>query len=75
MKISEGMLEWTCSPSSFPKLQDELEKLGYKITSASVEFIPLKLQSLTDQELEVCASLYQKLKALPEVVKISDNIA
>lgn len=77
VKISENeFLEFTCAKTSLKKVQDALEnECKYVIRSASVEFIPLKLATLTDEELEMCGKLYEKLEALPEIVKISDNIA
>lgn len=74
--IDETNLEFICGASSLKKVAQDLEnKFNYKITSASVEYIPLKLQELTDQDLELSSSLYEKLENLPEVVRISDNIA
>lgn len=76
VKIVEGLLEFTCGKTNLKRVQEALEKeCNYAIRSASVEFVPLKLQQLTDEELELCAKMYEKLEALPEVVRISDNIA
>lgn len=74
--LVDGLLEFTCGKTNLKKVQEALEnECKYTITSASVEYIPLKLATLTDEELELCAKMYEKLEALPEVVRISDNIA
>lgn len=75
VQLMENLVEFTCEPNAFQKVQTNLEKAGYTIKSASVEFTPTKLQTLSDTDLEVASSLYDKLDKLPEVVKIYDNIA
>lgn len=72
----EGMLEFTCGKSNLKKVVAALgDECKYTINSASVEYIPLKSTALSDDDLEVYRKLYEKLEALPEVVRISDNIA
>lgn len=74
--LAEGFLEFTCGKTNLKKVQEVLEnECKYTIRSASVEYIPLKLATLTDEEMELCKKLYEKLEALPEVVRISDNVA
>lgn len=76
VKLIEDILEFTCGKSNLKKVVQELEnECKYTIQSASVEFIPLKITTITDEESNVYKKLYEKLEALPEVVKISDNIA
>ncbi|XP_044260411.1 translational activator of cytochrome c oxidase 1 [Tribolium madens] len=75
VKDTGGYLEFTCGASSLNKVVSGLEKFNYRIKSASVEFIPLKVQELSDEDLKICASLYEKLEGLSEVVRLSDNIA
>ncbi|CAH1382714.1 hypothetical protein MTP99_006695 [Tenebrio molitor] len=71
----EGTLQFICGATNLKKVVTGLEKFSYKITSASVDYVPLKFQELGDDDLKLCASLYDKLEALPEVVRLSDNIA
>lgn len=73
--IVKNVLQFSCGKSNLSSVVAELEKLGYKITNASVEYIPIKYQNVQDSDLETCQSLYQKLEALPEVVRLFDNIA
>ncbi|XP_023014650.1 translational activator of cytochrome c oxidase 1 [Leptinotarsa decemlineata] len=73
--IEKNIIEFTCGKSNLNKVVQELEKIGYKVTSAMVEYTPLKLQQLQETELDTCASLYDKLENLPDVVKLTDNIA
>lgn len=76
VKFFDGMLEFTCGKSNLKKVVEALEnEFKYTVNSASVEYIPLKVTDLTDEDLELCSKMYEKLEALPEVVKISDNIA
>ncbi|XP_063926788.1 translational activator of cytochrome c oxidase 1 [Zophobas morio] len=71
----EQKLQFVCGATSLKKVVAALEDFNYKISSASVEFIPYKLQELNDDDLKLCANLYEKLEAMPEVVRLSDNIA
>lgn len=75
IKYEDNRLEFICDPNAFLNVQRELEKLNYKITNASVEYIPIKVQLLNDLDLEKCSSLYDKLEKIPEVVRLYDNIA
>lgn len=68
-------LEFVCGASNLKNVVGSLEKLHYQIDSASVEYIPIRLQELNENEQKSCATLYDKLESLPEVVRISDNIA
>ncbi|GJQ79918.1 hypothetical protein Trydic_g18362 [Trypoxylus dichotomus] len=73
--LEDGNIEFLCSPSAFINVQRALEKLNYKITSASIEYLPNKLQTLSDTDLEICSNLFEKLENHPDVVKLYDNIA
>lgn len=72
--IEKDVLEFTCGKTNFSQVVTALENIGYKILSASIEYIPIKYQHLQDSDLETCKSLYSKLEALPEVVRLSNNI-
>ncbi|CAG9832493.1 unnamed protein product [Diabrotica balteata] len=73
--IENNLVQFSCGKSNLNQVVGELEKLGYKITSAEVEYVPFNLQPLQDSELEVCQKLFDKLENVPEVVRIVDNIA
>ncbi|RZC40603.1 translational activator of cytochrome c oxidase 1, partial [Asbolus verrucosus] len=73
--LDENTLQFVCGSTNLKNVVTGLEKFNYKVVSASVEFIPLKLQELSDSDLKLCSNLYEKLEALPEVVRLSDNIA
>lgn len=73
--LPEGCLEFVCGATNLNKVVGGLEKFDYKILSASVEYIPVKVQELNEEDLQICAKMYEKLEALPEVVRLSDNIA
>ncbi|KAJ8971252.1 hypothetical protein NQ314_000793 [Rhamnusium bicolor] len=76
VKIVEGnLVQFVCGKFNLLKVVSNLEQLKYKVTSASVEYIPLKLQNLQERDLALCHSLYQKLENMPEVMILSDNIA
>lgn len=73
--LEEYVLQFSCGKTNLYQVVHQLESLGYQILSANVEYIPIKLQSLQDSELEICKHLCDKLEALPEVIRLSDNIA
>ncbi|CAH1164074.1 unnamed protein product [Phaedon cochleariae] len=73
--MENNTMEFTCAETSLQNVVLELEKIGYKVASAGVEYLPLKFQKLQDSELELCGRLYEKLENLSEVVRLSDNIA
>lgn len=73
--LDEETLEFICGSTNLRAVRDALEKAKYTISSASVEYIPLQLQKLSDSEMELCDKLFKKLDEMPEVVKISNNIA
>lgn len=72
--LEEGEIEFSCSPSAFQSVQRNLEQLNYKIVSATIDYIPNKLQTLSDSDLALCSSLYEKLENHPDVVRLYDNI-
>ncbi|XP_056630941.1 translational activator of cytochrome c oxidase 1 [Diorhabda sublineata] len=73
--IENNLLQFTCGKTNLTRVVTELEKIGYKVNSAEIEYVPLKLQDLQDFELDHCQKLYEKLENLPEVVRLVDNIA
>lgn len=73
--LDDGYLQFTCGKSNVSAVAAKLEEMGYKVTSASVEFLPLQLTALQDAEMDQCKKLYDKLEALPEVTRLADNIA
>ncbi|KAG5888305.1 hypothetical protein JTB14_022193 [Gonioctena quinquepunctata] len=76
VKVTEkNIVEFACGKTNLNKVVNELEKTGYKIINAEVEYTPLKTLALQDADLEMCASLYEKLENFPDVVRLSDNIA
>ncbi|XP_018569002.1 translational activator of cytochrome c oxidase 1 [Anoplophora glabripennis] len=75
VKLIDDVLEFSCGKTSLSQVVRALEQLNYKIVSASVEYIPLKAQTLQESDLALYRSLYEKLENLPEVVRLSDNIA
>lgn len=75
VRLEGETLQFICDPKAFMSVQNNLEQLGYKITYSNVDFVPIKLQSLTENEIDTCAVLYEKLEKIPEVVKLYDNIA
>ncbi|CAG9861424.1 unnamed protein product [Phyllotreta striolata] len=76
VQIAENnSLRFTCGKTNLNQVVGQLEKLGYKVTNAEVNYTPLKLQALQDAELEACQNLYEKLESVPEVTKLTDNIA
>lgn len=73
--LEDGYIEFICSTGVFNKVQEALAKLNYKINSASIEFIPNKVQTLSDTDLEICSNLVSKLENHPEIVRVFNNVA
>lgn len=73
--VEDNLLEFTCGASNLRSVRTSLDGLKYNITSASVEYIPVKMQQLTEEDLELCSKLFERLESLPEVIRLSDNIA
>lgn len=73
--LEENILQFTCGKTNLNVVVQQLEKFGYKILEASVEYIPVLQQNLSDTDLEICKKLYDKLETFPEVIRLSDNIA
>lgn len=70
-----GKLRFECSPEATWKSKKILEEKGYVIESAIVEFLPNNVSELADDELELVSKFVEKLEAMPEVMKVTDNIA
>lgn len=56
------------------QIKGKLEKKGYDVIRAEVEYIPAELAVLSPEELEGITALYAKIEAVPEVIQIYDNI-
>lgn len=74
VKLCNDQLQFVSSPSTFVSVQKNLIQMNYSIKSASVEFIPVKMQPISEADMDLCSSLYEKLENLQEVVKLHDNI-
>ncbi|XP_018335880.1 translational activator of cytochrome c oxidase 1-like isoform X1 [Agrilus planipennis] len=67
-------LRFLCDPNHLDKVQKSLATKGYKIRSASIEYLPQKLVELTDSEIDQCSILLEKLENMENIVKVYDNI-
>ncbi|XP_050298138.1 translational activator of cytochrome c oxidase 1 [Anthonomus grandis grandis] len=70
----DNIFQFLCSSETFPQTQTMLEKLGYKIVDASVDYVPLKLQEISPSDYESYEKLLKKLNEMPEVVRLFDNV-
>nr|CAI5820776.1 unnamed protein product [Callosobruchus analis] len=73
--LDSSTARFLCEISTMPKVIEALEKYGYMIISATEEWIAVQLHQLAEPDLIVVEALYKKLEALPEVVRLADNIA
>ncbi|VEN56528.1 unnamed protein product [Callosobruchus maculatus] len=73
--LDKSTAKFLCEISTMQKVIEALEKQGYTIVSATEEWIAVQLHQLAEPDLTVVDALYKKLEALPEVVRIADNIA
>nr|CAH7719699.1 unnamed protein product [Callosobruchus chinensis] len=73
--LDNSTARFLCEISTLQKVIEALEKQGYTIISATEEWIALQLQQIAEPDLTVVDALYKKLEALPEVVRLADNIA
>ncbi|XP_022203134.1 translational activator of cytochrome c oxidase 1 [Nilaparvata lugens] len=70
-----GVFLFHCDPNHVLSVKKKLIDLGYEVIEADDYYMPLKFVSLTDDEtVEDLEKAIEKLNALPEVVKIYDNI-
>lgn len=72
--ISDDTLQFICESRNLKTVQISLENLKYKITSASVEYIPNVCVSLSDDDLERLSVMFDRLENCEDVVKVHDNI-
>ncbi|RZF37104.1 hypothetical protein LSTR_LSTR013800 [Laodelphax striatellus] len=71
-----GVFLFHCDPNHVLTVKKKLIELGYEVIEADDYYIPLKTVTLTDDEtIADLEKAIEKLQALPEVVKIFDNIA
>lgn len=73
--VDDSVLEFICTKDSFEKTQTILEKLGYKILNSSVEYMPFTQVALSEPDLILYNKLVGKLEAMPDVVRLFDNVA
>ncbi|KAF5272813.1 hypothetical protein FQA39_LY07840 [Lamprigera yunnana] len=73
--VENNLLEFTSDVNNFMQVQKNLEKLGYQITQAQIQYIPITLIQLSEKELEVCHKLFDRLTNMEDVVALHDNIA
>lgn len=66
--------EFITDPKDMMQIKGKLEKKGYDVIRAEVEYIPAELAVLSPEELEGITALYAKIEAVPEVIQIYDNI-
>lgn len=72
--LEDNIFQFFCSPENFGQTQTLLEKLGYTILNASVDYLPLKMQELGENNLQLYERLMKKLDETPEVVRLFDNV-
>jgi transcriptional/translational regulatory protein YebC/TACO1 len=70
-----NVLEFSTSPTSFFKVKQALETMKYHIVHGDVDYIPNNVLDLGEGEIEEALKLYQKISDLPDVAKVSANIA
>lgn len=71
--IEDNLLQFICGPSNFKSVVHKLQD-KYKIQSASIEFLPNSYQNLTEDEMQTFQRLMDRLNAMPEVVRLFDNV-
>lgn len=69
-----GKLRFECSPEATWKAKKALEGLGYVLESVVIEYLPANFAELTDEQLEMVSTFVAKMEAMPETMKITDNI-
>lgn len=73
VEVEDKIFCFLCNKDHFAQAQDNLEKLGYKIIAASVDYIPQKTQLLNESEFAAYEKLISKLYEMTEVVRVFDN--
>ncbi|XP_046616744.1 translational activator of cytochrome c oxidase 1 [Neodiprion virginianus] len=64
-----------CEPNSLFNVKQRLLDMNYKVKSAEALYIPRTLVNLSDSELSIAITLYDKLEANEDIVRLHDNIA
>ncbi|XP_044763892.1 translational activator of cytochrome c oxidase 1 [Coccinella septempunctata] len=72
--VDNNILQFLCGSSNLKAVTTELEAKGYNILSSSIEYLPLKYQTLNEKDMETYLKLHEKLESVPEVVRIINNI-
>lgn len=72
--MEDDLFQFVCSKQNFPETQTLLEKLGYKILNASIDYVPMKMQEIGPTDVEIYEKLMKKLEEVPEVVRLFDNV-
>nr|AEE63017.1 unknown [Dendroctonus ponderosae] len=71
--VEDKIFSFLCNKDHFAQAQDNLEKFGYQIITASVDYIPQKTQRLNESEFAAYEKLMGKLYEMTEVVRVFDN--
>jgi len=66
--------KFLCDVKDFGNVREALKSLGYEIGESGLEFVPNEYVQISDVEMEVLQSLYDKLDDLPDVQKIYVNV-
>jgi len=70
-----SVFEFSTSPSALFKVKQTLESMKYNVAYADIDYIPITPLELEDADIQDAHKLYQKLSDLPEVQRVSTNIA
>ncbi|KAL3270920.1 hypothetical protein HHI36_021426 [Cryptolaemus montrouzieri] len=73
-EVEDNILQFICGSTNFKAVTQGLEKCGYNITSAIIEYLPLNVQALNEKDMNTYMNLYEKLDNLPEVTRICHNV-
>ncbi|KAG7189025.1 hypothetical protein KM043_008618 [Ampulex compressa] len=73
-KGKEQFLQFKCQPNEQPKVVNQLQQLDYNVLSIEETWIPKNLVTLSEADLKEVENLRQRMKRIPEVHSIYDNI-
>ncbi|XP_014260353.1 translational activator of cytochrome c oxidase 1 [Cimex lectularius] len=73
-EVEENLFDFICSMDQINHVKGKLLKMNYTVEKADFNLIPISRVALTDDEMETMSKLVDKLEALPEVIRIYDNI-
>ncbi|CAL9699120.1 unnamed protein product [Knipowitschia caucasica] len=70
----QAILKFICDTAELRRVRASLQQLGLHIVSAGQEFVPRRVLSLEEDQINRASTLIEALNDCPEVIRVWDNI-